>query len=205
MSASALELVDAAARARRDCRGCAAPPAETTDRPVVHRAAAGCRRLAGRNLPARVRRPHVQARSRGAICCWAWSCWSPPGRCIYADRDAVFLDQLALAIRSPASSRVAWGDRQGRLRSGLPIAATLLVLQFFVLLVMPNNTARTLAALFATIAWVYTSASCCGRVPVTRCFFDERRALRSAAARRMDCAAGLVLTLAAAARRLRRG
>jgi hypothetical protein len=40
--------------------------------------------------------------------------------------------------------------------SGLPIATTLLALQIFVLLVMPNKTARTLAALFATTAWIFT-------------------------------------------------
>ena len=33
------------------------------------------------------------------------------------------------------------------------------MLQLVVLLVMPNKTARTLAALFATIAWVYTIRS----------------------------------------------
>ena len=72
-----------------------------------------------------------------------------------ADRDAVFLDQLALAISIAGQFAVAWGIVKDD-SSGLPIAATLLALQIFVLLIMPNKVARTLAALFATIAWVFT-------------------------------------------------
>lgn len=73
----------------------------------------------------------------------------------YADRDAVFLDQLALAISIAGQFAVAWAIvKEGT--SGLSLAATMLVLQIFVLLVMPNKVARTLAALFATIAWVFT-------------------------------------------------
>jgi hypothetical protein len=74
----------------------------------------------------------------------------------FADRDAVFLDQLALAISIAGQFAVAWGVVKED-SSGLPIAATLLALQIFVLLIMPNKVARTLAALFATIAWVYTA------------------------------------------------
>jgi len=73
----------------------------------------------------------------------------------HADRDAVFLDQLALAISIAGQFAVAWGIVKDE-SSGLPIAATLLALQIFVLLIMPNKVARTLAALFATIAWVFT-------------------------------------------------
>lgn len=73
----------------------------------------------------------------------------------YADRDAVFLDQLALAISIAGQFAVAWGVVKEDV-SGLPIAATMLGLQVFVLLIMPNKVARTLAALFATVAWVYT-------------------------------------------------
>ena len=67
----------------------------------------------------------------------------------------MFLDQLALALSIAGQCAIAWAllDDVG---SGLTIFATLLVLQLVVLLVMPNKTARTLAALFATIAWVYT-------------------------------------------------
>ena len=72
-----------------------------------------------------------------------------------ADRDAVFLDQLALAISIAGQFAVAWGIVKDDF-SGLPLASTLLALQIVVLIVMPNKVARTLAALFATIAWVFT-------------------------------------------------
>jgi hypothetical protein len=72
-----------------------------------------------------------------------------------ADRNAVFLDQLALAISIAGQFAVAWAVLKDD-PSGLSIAVTLLALQIFVWLVMPNKTARTLAALFATIAWVFT-------------------------------------------------
>jgi len=72
----------------------------------------------------------------------------------HADRDAVFLDQLALAISIAGQFAVAWGIVKDDF-SGLPLAATMLGLQILVLLIMPNKAARTLAALFATIAWVY--------------------------------------------------
>jgi hypothetical protein len=73
----------------------------------------------------------------------------------HADRNAVFLDQLALAISIAGQFAVAWGIVKDNL-SGLPIAATMFGLQIVVLLIMPNKIARTLAALFATIAWVFT-------------------------------------------------
>jgi hypothetical protein len=73
----------------------------------------------------------------------------------HADRDAVFLDQLALAISIAGQFAVGWGIVKDHM-SGLPIAATMLGLQIFVLIVMPNKNARTLAALFATTAWVFT-------------------------------------------------
>ncbi len=73
----------------------------------------------------------------------------------YADRNAVFLDQLALALSIAGQFAVAWGIVKDDF-SGLPLAVTLLGLQIVVLLIMPNKIARTLAALFATIAWVFT-------------------------------------------------
>ncbi|HEY6123037.1 MAG TPA: DUF4401 domain-containing protein [Steroidobacteraceae bacterium] len=73
----------------------------------------------------------------------------------HADRDAVFLDQLALAISIAGQFGVAVSVVKDH-PSGLNIALTALAVQIFVLAVMPNNTARTLAALFATIAWVFT-------------------------------------------------
>ena len=82
------------------------------------------------------------------LCGAAWALY-------FADRNAVFLDQLALALSIAGQCAIAWALLDD-VRSGLAIAATLLVLQLVVLLVMPNKTARTLAALFASIAWVYT-------------------------------------------------
>ncbi len=38
---------------------------------------------------------------------------------------------------------------------GLLLAVTVLVLQLVIFVVMPNRAARTLAALFASIAWMY--------------------------------------------------
>ncbi|HEV7609067.1 MAG TPA: DUF4401 domain-containing protein [Steroidobacteraceae bacterium] len=72
----------------------------------------------------------------------------------HADRSGVFLDQLALAISIAGQFAVGWGIVKDHM-SGLPVSATLLGLQIFVLLVMPNKTARTLAAMFAAIAWVF--------------------------------------------------
>jgi hypothetical protein len=72
-----------------------------------------------------------------------------------ADRDAVFLDQLALAISIAGQMAVAWALLEDA-DSAFAISATLFVIQVAVLFVMPNRTARILAALFAMIAWVYT-------------------------------------------------
>lgn len=72
-----------------------------------------------------------------------------------ADREAVFFDQFALALSIAGQFAVGWGVIDDDFE-GLRLAATLLVLQVGIWLVMPNQTARTLAALFATIAWVYT-------------------------------------------------
>ena len=72
-----------------------------------------------------------------------------------ADRDAVFLDQFALALSIAGQFAMAWGVI-GDDFEGLTLAASLLIMQIAIWIVMPNKTARTLAALFATIAWVYT-------------------------------------------------
>ncbi|MEO8018978.1 MAG: DUF4401 domain-containing protein [Pseudomonadota bacterium] len=72
-----------------------------------------------------------------------------------ADSTAVFLDQLALAISIAGQFAVGWGILKNY-QSTLPAAATMLALQVLVLIVMPNKTARTLAAVFATVAWVFT-------------------------------------------------
>jgi len=72
----------------------------------------------------------------------------------YADRDAVFLDQLALALSIAGQCAVAVAALAD-VRSNFVIAAALFTLQLAVLAIMPNRTARTLAALFATMAWVF--------------------------------------------------
>jgi hypothetical protein len=73
----------------------------------------------------------------------------------YADRDAVFLDQLALALSIAGQFALAWAVVKDS-DSGVFIAATLFVLQCAVFAVMPNKFARLLAAFFACAAWVYT-------------------------------------------------
>lgn len=72
-----------------------------------------------------------------------------------ADREGLFLDQFALALSIAGQFAVAWGVI-GDDFHGLTLALSVLVMQVVLWLVMPNGTARTLAALFATIAWVYT-------------------------------------------------
>jgi len=78
----------------------------------------------------------------------AWSMY-------YADRKGAFLDQLALAISIAGQIAVAWSVLED-VHSATLISAFLLVTQLVVLAVMPNKHARTLAAMFAVIAWVYT-------------------------------------------------
>jgi hypothetical protein len=70
------------------------------------------------------------------------------------DREAVFLDQFALAISIAGQLAIAWSVVEEDFDPAV-LAGALLVLQVVVWLVMPNKVARTLAALFATIAWVY--------------------------------------------------
>ncbi len=70
----------------------------------------------------------------------------------YADRNAVFLTQFALAISIAGQCAVAWSLLED-VHSEAVISSALLLLQLLVLAVMPEKTARTLAALFATVAW----------------------------------------------------
>jgi hypothetical protein len=72
----------------------------------------------------------------------------------FADRDAVFLDQLALAFSIAGQFAVAWAILKD-VNSALAISATLFGLQCLVFLMMPNKVARTIAAFFACIAWAY--------------------------------------------------
>ena len=75
-----------------------------------------------------------------------------------SDREGIFLDQLALALSIAGQLAVAWSFL-GDVKSTLVVAATLLALQLAIFVIMPNRAARTIAALFATIAWVYTLRS----------------------------------------------
>jgi uncharacterized membrane protein len=73
----------------------------------------------------------------------------------YADRNAVFFDQLALALSIAGQFALAWAIVKDS-ESGIFIAATMFVLQCAVFALMPNRFARLLAAFFACAAWVYT-------------------------------------------------
>jgi hypothetical protein len=78
----------------------------------------------------------------------AWSLY-------YADRAAVFFDQLALALSIAGQFALAWAIVKDS-DSGVFIAAMMFVLQCAVFALMPNYFARLLAAFFACAAWVYT-------------------------------------------------
>lgn len=95
----------------------------------------------------------------------------------HADRNAVFLDQLALAISIAGQFAVAASVIKDHL-SGFTIATTALAVQLFVLAVMPNKIARTLAALFATVAWVFTVRFLLQAGSGDEMFFGEGRAAR---------------------------
>jgi len=71
-----------------------------------------------------------------------------------AESDNAFLGQLALSLSIAGQISLAIGLLQD-VNSELLIAVVLLVLQLGVLVVMPDRTARTIAALFACIAWTY--------------------------------------------------
>jgi len=68
--------------------------------------------------------------------------------------DNAFLGQLALAMSMAGQISLAVGMLMD-VKSSLLIASVLLALQLGVLAVMPDRTARTVAALFASIAWLY--------------------------------------------------
>ena len=92
-----------------------------------------------------------------------------------ADRHGAFLDQLALAISIAGQIAVAGSVLKDHF-TGLSLSVTALVVQIFVLLIMPNKLARTLAALFATIAWIYTVRFLVRPGSAERIFFEERLA-----------------------------
>jgi hypothetical protein len=70
-------------------------------------------------------------------------------------RRLMFLDQLAMAISIAGQCCVAGSVVQDHF-SALLLSVTVLLLQVSVFFMMPNRAARTLAALFAAIAWAYT-------------------------------------------------
>jgi hypothetical protein len=90
-----------------------------------------------------------------------------------ADRHGAFLDQLALALSIAGQLAVAASVLKDHL-TGLSMSVTALVLQIFVLLIMPNKIARTLAALFATLAWIYTVRFLVRPGSAEQIFFEER-------------------------------
>lgn len=81
------------------------------------------------------------------LLCVAWVLY-------FLGRGAVFIDQLALAlsIAGQLALTVYFFDR---LDAALPIAAAVLGLQLIVFGAMPDRIARTIAAFFASIAWVF--------------------------------------------------
>lgn len=93
----------------------------------------------------------------------------------HADRHGAFLDQFALAISIAGQIAVAGSVLKDHF-TGLTVSAAALVVQVFVLLIMPDKIARTLAALFATTAWVYTVRFLVRPGNAESIFFDERYA-----------------------------
>ena len=91
----------------------------------------------------------------------------------HADRHGAFLDQLALAISIAGQLSLAASVLKDHY-SALGASVTALVLQVLVLLVMPNRIARTLAALFATTAWVYAVRFLMRPGSIESIFFEER-------------------------------
>ena len=72
-----------------------------------------------------------------------------------ADRDGAFVTQLALALSIAGQCLMLFAMNE-HARSLGPIAASALLLQIVLALVMPNALHRTLSTLFATIAWALT-------------------------------------------------
>lgn len=93
----------------------------------------------------------------------------------YADRHGAFLDQLALAISIAGQCAVAASVLKNHY-SALGASVLALFLQIVVLIVMPNRIARTLAAVFATISWVYTVRFSLRPGSIDNIFYEERYA-----------------------------
>ena len=93
----------------------------------------------------------------------------------HADRHGAFLDQLALAISIAGQIALVASILKDHF-SGLSISVAALAVQLLVLLIMPNKIARTLAALFATIAWINTVRFLVRPGNAERILFEERNA-----------------------------
>ena len=91
----------------------------------------------------------------------------------HADRHGAFLDQLALAISIAGQIALAACVLKDHY-SALGASVTALVIQLLVLLVMPNRIAKTLAALFAAAAWVYTVRFSIRPGGIENVFYEER-------------------------------
>lgn len=100
------------------------------------------------------------------LCGAAWGMY-------FADRDAVFLDQLALALSIAGQIALCWAILKD-VHSALPVAATLFGLQCLVFVVMPDKVARTIAAFFACIAWAYVVRFALRPGQGEELFFDAR-------------------------------
>ena len=72
-----------------------------------------------------------------------------------ADREGAFTAQLALALSIAGQCLVLYAMNSSNLGLG-PLAASTLLLQAALVLVMPNSLHRTLSTFFATIAWALT-------------------------------------------------
>ena len=90
----------------------------------------------------------------------------------FAGRAMVFLDQLALALSIAGQFAVAvlFFDK---LREPLPITAAILGMQLVLFALMPDRVARTIAAFFASIAWVFVVRFALRPGQGERIFFDS--------------------------------
>jgi len=93
----------------------------------------------------------------------------------HTDRHGAFLDQLALAISIAGQFALAASVLKDHY-SALGASVLALVMQIVVLIAMPNKIARTLAALFATVSWIYTVRFFLHPGSFDNIFYEERPA-----------------------------
>lgn len=155
-NAAVRELVDLLRERGLVAADAAAPVADAVERPwFIALLQGGAGWLAGVFLLAfvgMVFEPNATAMILGigfVLLAAAWAIY-------HLDREAVFLEQFALALSIAGQIAVAWAILEGN-PSKLFAAVMLLLLQLVMWVVMPNTLARTLAAWFATIAWLYAT------------------------------------------------